>query len=123
MKLVCSADIPLVCSFVCLFFVCLSITYCKFWLLLIGDIKVEVREVAKELDGVTEWLLLGLYLGLPCSRLKEIEADYPMTRSRRTEVIYTWMKRERPSWQKVVDALVGVGEGERARNLASKYGN
>ena len=72
---------------------------------------------------MTEWLLLGLYLGLPCSRLKEIEADYPMTRSRRTEVIYTWMKRERPSWQKVVDALVGVGEGERARDLASKYGN
>ena len=37
-------------------------------------------------------------------------------------MIHLWMKREEPSWQKFVTALVGAGESERAINLADKYG-
>ena len=83
---------------------------------------MRYQEVLSELDGMVDWFLLGAYLGVPVGKLMEVEEDYSKSSRRRAQVIHLWMKREEPSWQKLVTALVGAGESERAINLADKYG-
>ena len=84
---------------------------------------MSYQEILSELEGMVHWFLLGAYLGVPVGKLMEVEEDYSKTSRKRAQVIHLWMKREEPSWQKLVTALVGAGERERAIKLADKYGN
>ena len=83
---------------------------------------MNLREILSELDGMVDWFLLGVYLGVPVGKLMEVEEAYPKPSRRRAEMIIVWSKQEEPSWQKLVTALVGAGESERAISLADKYG-
>ena len=83
---------------------------------------MNLREILSELDGMVDWFLLGVYLGVPVGKLKDVEEAYTKPSRRRAEMIIVWSKQEEPSWQKLVTALVGAGESERAINLADKYG-
>ena len=62
-----------------------------------------------ELDTVSQWYLLGIYLGLRPSTLDPINADYKTTRDCRTQMLIEWQRRMIPTWCAVVKALVGIG--------------
>ena len=67
---------------------------------------------------------LGLELGVPESDLNDIEVDYPFSvADRRRETLRKWESIDvRPSWSKLVRALVAINERRVARNIAEKYG-
>ena len=70
---------------------------------------------------MTQWYLLGIYLGLHPSTLDPINTDYKTTKECRTQMLIEWQKRVIPTWSAVVKALVGIGRERLASQLATKY--
>ena len=70
---------------------------------------------------MTQWYLLGIYLGLHPSTLDPINADYKTTKECRTQMLIEWQRRVIPTWSAVVKALVGIGRERLASELATKY--
>ena len=86
--------------------------------------KAELVDLFRELEGVTEWLSLGMYLGVRWPRLMDIKSDNQLTtKDRREQVLIEWQKQVTPlTWSAVVKALVGIRREGLAAHLASKYG-
>ena len=86
--------------------------------------KAELVDLFRELEGVTEWLCLGMCLGVRWPRLMDIKSDYQLTtKDRREQVLIEWQKQVTPlTWSAVVKALVGIRREGLAAHLASKYG-
>ena len=82
----------------------------------------DAHYLLSELDTVSQWYLLGIYLGLRPSTLDPINADYITTSECRTQMLIEWQRRVIPTWSAVVKALVGIGRERLASHLASKYG-
>ena len=87
-----------------------------------ADQIIEPHDVLNELSTVSQWYLLGLYLGLRPSTLDLINADYKTTRECRTQMLIEWQKHVIPTWSAVVKALMGIGREGLASHLAAKYG-
>ena len=75
-----------------------------------------------EMTTVSQWYLLGIYLGVDLTALATIEADYQKTEDRRTHTLIQWWNRVTPTWSAVVKALVGIRREKLAGQLAAKYG-
>ena len=75
-----------------------------------------------ELNEVTNWQYLGMFLGLGMAEIKEIEQDHSDTPRRRMEMLEKWMRKEgNPSWEMVVEALEKMSELRLANQLRVKY--
>ena len=82
-----------------------------------------MRLLLNDLTCVRRMYELGLELGVPESDLDNIEVDYRYVADRRQETLRKWKRiDERPSWSKLVRALVAINERCVARNIAEKYG-
>ena len=82
-----------------------------------------MRLLLNDLTCVRRTYELGLQLGVPESDLDDIEDDYRYVADRRRETLRKWERiDERPSWAKLVRALVAINERRVARNIAEKYG-
>ena len=81
-------------------------------------VELTADEVLKELDGVAEWFLFGIYLRVPLSEMKKSKCS-------KKDIIHTWLQMDQAlrTWQKIVDALVGAEQTEIAHRIAAKYGN
>ena len=75
-----------------------------------------------EMSTVSQWYLLGIYLGVDLTALATVEADYQKTEDRRTRTLIQWWNHVTPTWSAVVKALVGIGREKLAGQLAAKYG-
>ena len=86
--------------------------------------SVGLKDLLKELQQVTEWRNLGLYLDVPEHKLDDIEAErnYGNTDDCRREMLMVWMKSEVATWARVVHALIHIDQPVLAANIASKYG-
>ena len=82
----------------------------------------EPRDILNELSRISQWYLLGIYLGLRPSTLDPISADYKTTSECRTQMLIEWQRHVTPTWSAVVKALVGIGRERLASELATKYG-
>ena len=84
----------------------------------------ELVDLFRELEGVGEWLHLGLYLGVRLPRLMDIKSETQLTtKDRREQVLIERQKQLTPlTWSAVVKALVGIRREGLAAHLASKYG-
>ena len=82
----------------------------------------KLRDLVNELSTVSQWYLLGIYLGLCPSTLAAIKKDYTDTKECLTQTLVEWQKRLIPTWSVVVKALVGIGRERLASHLATKYG-
>ena len=73
---------------------------------------------------MTEWLYLGLCLGVRLPKLMDIKADNQLTtKDRREQVLIERKKQLAPlTWSVVVKSLVGIRREGLAAHLASKYG-
>ena len=85
--------------------------------------EVSMKLLLNELTCVRRMYELGLQLGVPESDLDDIEVDYRYVTDKRRETLKKWERiDERPSWSKLVKALVAINERHVARNIAEKYG-
>ena len=81
-----------------------------------------MRDLVNELSTVSQWYLLGIYLGLCPSTLDAIKKDCTDTKECLTRTLVEWQKRGIPTWSAVVKALMGIGRERLASHLATKYG-
>ena len=82
----------------------------------------EVRDLVNELKTVSQWYLLGIYLGLQPSTLDAIKKNYTDIKECRTHMLIEWQRHVIPAWSAVVKALMGIGRDRLASHLAAKYG-
>ena len=78
-----------------------------------------------ELQEVSEWFRLGLYLDIPSPKLYDIKHDSALhcAQDKRTEMLSVWTRLlPGPSWSCVVKALMDVGRETLAHRIADKYG-
>ena len=83
---------------------------------------MSVKELLHELKDVTEWFELGICLGIPDSKLREIYEDYDNIEECKAGMILVWSQRRIPTWSAMVTALVGIGMHNLAMRIAKKHG-
>ena len=73
--------------------------------------------LVRELCKVTEWDVLGIYLGLDESEIAEIEHNCERDARRRIAMLAKWMEKDvDASWEKVIDALESLSQIRLANN-------
>ena len=82
----------------------------------------DLRDLLNEMSTVTQWYLLGIYLGVDLSILATIKADHKDTKDCRTHTLIEWWNRATPTWSAVVKALMGIGREKLASQVAEKHG-
>ena len=83
--------------------------------------EVKFKDLVNELQEVTDWLALGVYLGLEMATLMSVKKDRLRTHECRRNMLGIWMKEQEATWSKVVQALVQMKMYHLAVRLASKY--
>ena len=83
-----------------------------------------MRDLIEELKIVTDWFNFGIYLGIPHEELMVVGKDYNIMGTERCklETLIIWMKRESPTWSKVIQALVGIEMFALAEKIAKNHG-
>jgi len=84
----------------------------------VAEIENELREVT-----AADWFQLGIHLGIPRAKLREIERDHPRDVQRcKTEVLDWWHRNAREvTWDTLADALEKKGGyGPLAQRLRRK---
>lgn len=78
----------------------------------------------KDLQGLTRWFTLGIHLDIPYLQVKALCRQYGDDDQRGlTEVVHTWINGGEASWPSLSIALKNSGEIDRAKQIATKYGN
>ena len=78
--------------------------------------------LVRELCKVTEWDVLGIYLGLDESEITEIERDHQSNARRRIAMLGKWIEKDvAVSWEKVIDSLECLSQIRLANQLKEKY--
>ena len=78
--------------------------------------------LVRELGKVSQWDVLGTYLGVEESKIEEIERDHRHTARRRIVMFRKWFEKyPDASWEKVIDALQCMDEVRLANQLKQKY--
>ena len=84
--------------------------------------EAEMRDLIQELEEVTEWDYLGVCLGVPGSTLRAIRRDERGAEGRKRAMLIEWAKIKKPTWYRVVRALLEMGREVLAKRIAEKYG-
>ena len=74
-----------------------------------------------ELQEVTDWVALGVYLGIEMPILMSVKKDRLKTNECRRIMLGIWMKEQEATWSKVVHVLVQIKMYRLAVRIASKY--
>ena len=78
--------------------------------------------LVRELNQVSQWDVLGIFLGLSESEIEVIERDHHDTARRRIVMLKNWMDKDvNASWEKVIDALKSMLKNVLANQLKEKY--
>ena len=86
-----------------------------------SDIQ-NLQQLLDELWDVTDWMPFGLYLGLSVSTLKQIQKEQQTIKQCQREILLTWWNEPKPTWLKVIQALVNIKMVHLAVKVASNYG-
>jgi len=81
-----------------------------------------MTELLTELQKVTDWFTLGVFLEVPTPLLKAIMNDWSDTDQCKLEMLIAWSNQETPTWPRVISALGEMGMTELALEIAHKYG-
>ena len=87
-----------------------------------------IKDLMHHLEGIVKnWFQLGMQLGLPMSKLEEIECNNPnnVLRCKRL-MLQEWQRRPtlKPSWCTLVDALYSIKEntaGDKISQMFSEF--
>ena len=83
--------------------------------------EVKLKDLVNELQEVTDWFALGVYLGLEMSTLASVRTDCMGVDESRRSMLGIWMREQEATWSKVVHALVEMKMYHLAVQIASKY--
>ena len=87
--------------------------------------SISISDIQNELSDVTEWYPLGLELGVPPGKLKQIEKNHHGDTERcKLEMIDFWLHNTgNPSWGELAKALQKIGGRARlVQSLLQKEG-
>ena len=84
-----------------------------------------IRDLMHYLESIVKnWFQLGMQLGLPVSKLEEIECNNPsnVLRCKRL-MLQEWQRRPtlKPSWCTLVDALYSIKENTAADEISQMF--
>ena len=85
--------------------------------------RVTLEELVSELEPVTNWLVLGLHLGVPLEELRHIKEEHIDSEYNRIMMLGVFMERcdsAKQNWSTVVGALTAMGELQLAKTIAAK---
>ena len=82
---------------------------------------MKLKDLVNELQEVTDWFALGVYLGLEMSTLESVRTDSMGVDECRRNMLGIWMREQEATWSKVVHALVEMKMYHLAVQIASKY--
>ena len=85
----------------------------------------NITQLENELKSVVEWFRLGLEIGVPLPKLKNIENGlwrFPEKCLLEMLQCYMGMIVDK-KWLTIVQALTNIGQGTLAIKIALKYGN
>jgi hypothetical protein len=85
--------------------------------------RVTLEELICELEPVTNWLVLGLHLGVPPEELRCIKAEHVDSEYSRFKMLGVFLERYdgvKQNWSTVVGALIAMGELQLAKTIATK---
>lgn len=84
---------------------------------------MELKELVKDLDSVTNWFSLGLHLGVTPYQLKVLKGMKMSVDYKRIKMLDEWINNyHKPTWCKVVQALQEINEIRLSRCIALKHG-
>ena len=74
-------------------------------------LELTLANLTSELEEVTESYMLGINLGVPHYKLRELETNFPKDARRcKSGAIEYWLDNEhKPSWERIVAALKKMG--------------
>ena len=84
----------------------------------------DIATLCNELTSISDWVTLGVNLGVPYHLLKEIRSNYAIEGlgACRLEMLVLWLRRKsNASWQDVAGALRQMGENTVAERIEQKY--
>lgn len=90
----------------------------------IPAVTLKLVDLVNELHEVTDWVQLGLQLGIPYHELEKIEIDtFHKCERGKTDMLAKWLARfgSKASWTDIVAALVKIGRRDLAERLGAKY--
>ena len=80
-----------------------------------------LRDLVVVLRGV-DWHQLGTQLPVPREKLNKIDEECHDTPRKLNETLAYWLKNDKPSWEKVIEALERIGDHRNlVIELRSKY--
>ena len=85
--------------------------------------RVTLEELVSELEPVTNWLVLGLHLGVPPEELRRIKGEHVDSEYSRIKVLGVFLEGcegDKQNWSTVVGALTTMGELQMAKTIATK---
>lgn len=84
---------------------------------------MAIDELICDLEPVTRWFDLGLYLGVSEHYLHQLKSEQVCVDYKRVKVLVEWTENcHCPTWCQVVDALKQMDELQLANHVASKHG-
>ena len=86
---------------------------------------MDIKDLMHHLESIVKnWFQLGMELGLPVSKLEEIEYNNPsnVLRCKRL-ILQEWQRRPtlKPSWCTLVDALCSIKENTAADKISQQF--
>jgi hypothetical protein len=73
-------------------------------------------------DVTTKWFKLGVFLGVPSEVLKGIKHNVKMKeKDRKLQMLIEWSKRDKPTWEKLVTALIKTDLPTVAVRIATNH--
>ena len=80
------------------------------------DMLIELKDVT------TKWFKLGVFLGVPSEVLTGIKHNVKMKeKERKLQMLIEWSKRDNPTWEKLVTALIKADLPVVAVRIATNY--
>ena len=84
---------------------------------------MTLEELVRELEPVTNWMVLGLHLGVPPEELRCIKGEHINVEYSRVMMLAVFMEScdsIKHNWPAVVGALTAMGELQLAKSVATK---
>ena len=91
-------------------------------LYLFSGLELSMKNVTNALKPVTVWHKLGIQLGVPNCKLREIQDNYPRDNSTcMSEMLFYWFNNAKEqSWDVIADALEGIDHCKLANEIRGR---
>ena len=96
---------------------------CYYYVCCVPTGAPTIKQLLEALKKLENWFLFGAMLGVPVSKLKEIESNYPKDSGRcKLEMLQYWLDTKLgPTWNEVIQALEKADQLTLAAQVKHEY--